>query len=51
MVVFSAYDIWREASLEAGAYTYVDKSDLERLGTVFQRVASASAIGQRPTDA
>jgi CheY-like chemotaxis protein len=48
VVVFSAYDIWREASLEAGAYEYVDKSDLTRLGDVFRRVASASAVGQRP---
>jgi CheY-like chemotaxis protein len=49
VIVFSAYDIWREASLEAGAYAYVDKSDLNELQTVFTRVASACATGQRPT--
>ena len=48
VVVFSAYDIWREASIDAGAYEYVDKSDLAGLQQVFLRVASASALGRRP---
>src|SRR5438309_5086723 len=48
VVVFSAYDIWREASMDAGAYEYVDKADLERLGSVFRRIAAASAVGPRP---
>ena len=48
VVVFSAYDIWREASLDAGAYSYVDKSDLAGLQTVLQRIASANPVGPRP---
>jgi DNA-binding NarL/FixJ family response regulator len=40
VVVFSAYDIWREASLEAGAHSYVEKSDLPRLQAVLQQVAT-----------
>ena len=51
VVVFSAYDIWREASMDAGAYEYVDKADLERLGSVFRSIAAASAVGQRPEQA
>src|SRR5437763_4193321 len=35
VVVFSAYDIWREAAIDAGAYAYVDKSDLDGLQLVF----------------
>ena len=46
VVVFSAYDIWREASLEAGAYTYVDKGDLQALDEVLRRVATKSPLGR-----
>ena len=40
VVVFSAYDIWRDASIDAGASAYVDKSDLENLGDVLRHVAT-----------
>ena len=40
VVVFSAYDIWREASVEAGALSYVDKSDLPGLQAVLGQVAT-----------
>jgi CheY-like chemotaxis protein len=46
IVVFSAYDIWREASVEAGAIEYVDKSDLDTLQTVLQRVATKGPLGR-----
>ena len=46
LVVFSAYDIWREASMEAGAHTYVDKSDLTRLQTVLGQLATKGPVGR-----
>jgi len=49
IVVFSAYDIWREASVEAGAFAYVDKSDLERLTAVLDLVATKGPVGRVPT--
>ena len=49
VVVFSAYDIWREASVEAGAFQYVDKADLVSLEAVLGRVAEASLLGKRPS--
>jgi CheY-like chemotaxis protein len=51
VVVFSAYDIWREAAVDAGAFQYVDKTDLETLQGVFEQVAAASLLGQRPAAA
>jgi CheY-like chemotaxis protein len=39
IVVFSAYDIWREASVEAGAHAYVEKSDLSTLQVTLANVA------------
>ena len=41
-VVFSAYDVWREAALQAGAHHYVDKSDVPKLAGVLERVAAHS---------
>ena len=49
VVVFSAYDIWREASVEAGAYAYVDKSDLDRLAAVLEQVATKGPLGRMPS--
>ena len=40
IVVFSAYDVWREAALAAGAYEYVDKSNVPKLAGVLERVAA-----------
>jgi len=40
IVVFSAYDVWREAALEAGAHDYVDKSNVPKLAGVLERVAA-----------
>jgi len=40
IVVFSAYDVWREAALQAGAHDYVDKSDVPGLQGVLERVAA-----------
>ncbi|MEA2501502.1 MAG: hypothetical protein QOD01_1613 [Actinomycetota bacterium] len=40
VVVFSAYDIWREASIEAGAHSYTDKSDLAALQANLRQVAT-----------
>jgi CheY-like chemotaxis protein len=40
IVVFSAYDIWREAAVDAGALSYVDKSDLPGLQAVLVQVAT-----------
>ena len=42
IVVFSAYDVWREAALQAGAHHYVDKSDVPKLAGVLERVAAHS---------
>src|SRR5438309_9271900 len=44
IVVFSAYDIWREASVEAGAHTYVEKTNLERLQGVLEAIAAQSQL-------
>ena len=38
--MFSAYDIWRQAAFDAGAAAYVDKTDLDTLGTVLNEVAT-----------
>jgi CheY-like chemotaxis protein len=46
VVVFSAYDIWRDASIDAGASAYVDKSDLERLADVLRRIATKTSLGR-----
>jgi DNA-binding NarL/FixJ family response regulator len=46
VVVFSAYDIWRDASVDAGAAAYVDKSDLQALDEVLRRVATKSPLGR-----
>jgi CheY-like chemotaxis protein len=40
IVVFSAYDIWRDASVEAGAQSYIDKSDLVTLQATLGQVAT-----------
>jgi len=40
IVVFSAYDIWRQAAVDAGAYAYIDKSDLESLEQMLAQVAT-----------
>jgi len=40
VVVFSAYDIWRQAAIDAGAAAYVDKTDLPTLDTVLNDIAS-----------
>jgi CheY-like chemotaxis protein len=42
IIVFSAYDVWREAALQAGAYEYVDKSNVPRLQSVLERVAAST---------
>ncbi|MBV8979767.1 MAG: response regulator transcription factor, partial [Acidimicrobiia bacterium] len=44
VVVFSAYDIWRDACIDAGASAYVEKSNLEHLEEVLRRVATKSAV-------
>ena len=44
VVVFSAYDIWREAAVDAGAFEYVDKSDLPALQRVLQQVATRGPL-------
>ena len=44
VVVFSAYDIWRDASLDAGAAAYVDKSDLDNLADVLRHVATKTPL-------
>jgi CheY-like chemotaxis protein len=46
VVVFSAYDIWREACVDAGASTYVDKGDLEALADVLRQVATKGPVGR-----
>jgi CheY-like chemotaxis protein len=46
IVVFSAYDIWREACVDAGASAYVDKGDLEALQAVLQRAATKGPLGK-----
>jgi CheY-like chemotaxis protein len=48
IVVFSAYDIWRQAALDAGAGAYVDKTDLDALGTVLDQVATGP-LGRTPS--
>jgi DNA-binding NarL/FixJ family response regulator len=48
IVVFSAYDIWRQASVDAGAFAYIDKSDLEALEQVLTQVA-AGPMGRTPS--
>jgi two-component system, NarL family, invasion response regulator UvrY len=42
IVVFSAYDVWRDAALAAGAHHYVDKSNVASLQGVLERVATRS---------
>ena len=49
VVVFSAYDIWRDACVDAGASAYVDKSDLQALDETLRRVANKSPLGGRTT--
>jgi CheY-like chemotaxis protein len=44
VVVFSAYDIWREACIDAGASAYVDKSDLEHLADVLRHVVTKTPL-------
>src|SRR5256714_4352247 len=44
VVVFSAYDIWRDACIDAGASAYVDKSDLDHLEDVLGRVATKTPL-------
>ena len=44
VVVFSAYDIWREACVDAGAAAYVDKGDLEGLDVMLRQVATKAPI-------
>ena len=39
IIVFSAYDIWRQAAIDAGAVAYVDKTDLDTLGTILNEAA------------
>ncbi|MBV8160707.1 MAG: response regulator transcription factor [Acidimicrobiia bacterium] len=46
VVVFSAYDIWRDACVDAGAATYVDKGDIETLAEVLRQVASKGPLGR-----
>src|SRR4029077_5619724 len=46
VIVFSAYDIWREACIDAGASTYVDKGDLEALADVRRQVATKGPVGR-----
>jgi CheY-like chemotaxis protein len=46
VIVFSAYDIWREACVDAGAAAYVDKGDLDALQSVLERVAANGALGR-----
>jgi DNA-binding NarL/FixJ family response regulator len=46
VVVFSAYDIWREACVDAGASIYVDKGDLEALSDVLCQVATKGPVGR-----
>jgi two-component system invasion response regulator UvrY len=46
IVVFSAYDIWREACVDAGAAAYVDKGDLQALDEALRRVAAKSPLGR-----
>ena len=45
IIVFSAYDIWREACVDAGAAAYVDKGDLESRADVLVRVATRMPLG------
>ena len=45
IIVFSAYDIWREACVDAGAAAYVDKGDLESLADVLARAATRTPLG------
>jgi len=46
VIVFSAYDIWREACVDAGAAAYVDKGDLEALQTVLEGLATKGPLGR-----
>src|SRR3954462_7725968 len=46
IIVFSAYVIWREACVDAGASTYVDKGDLEALSDALGRVATKTPLGR-----
>jgi CheY-like chemotaxis protein len=46
VIVFSAYDIWREACVDAGAAAYVDKGDLDTLQSVLERVATTGPLGR-----
>ena len=46
VIVFSAYDIWRDACVDAGASAYVDKGDLESLSDVLCRVATKGPVGR-----
>ncbi len=44
VVVFSAYDVWRDACIDAGATVYVDKGDLEHLADVLQQAATRGPL-------
>jgi CheY-like chemotaxis protein len=44
--VFSAYDIWRDACVDAGATAYVDKGDLEGLTDMLQQAATRGPVGR-----
>jgi len=46
VIVFSAYDIWRDACVDAGAAAYVDKGDLDTLQSVLGRVATKGPLGR-----
>ena len=48
VIVFSAYDIWRQAAFDAGAAAYVDKTDLETLGVVLNELATGP-LGRTPS--
>ena len=46
ILVFSAYDVWRQASLDAGAFGYVEKSDVPRLQDLLAEVATRTRAGR-----
>jgi len=49
VVVFSAYDIWREACVDAGAAAYIDKGYLGALAVMLRQVATrVAASAPRP---
>lgn len=47
VVVFSAFEIYRDAALEAGALTFVDKTDMVGLDEMLRALA---APAHQPTD-